>query len=92
MEEKKFEEEDMSTSAVNIQLMDLNWLERKNYDFLDLIKTLSTNKNKAILQTKFVSTLLDGYWYQYNREIFKTQFIPFCCYLISLNCFLAYAL
>ena len=48
MEEMKYEEEDMSTSSVNIQMMDLNWLERKNYDFLDLIKTLSLNKNKAI--------------------------------------------
>ena len=92
MKEKKFEDGDMSPSSVNIQLMDLNWLERKNYNFLNLIETLSKNQNRAILQTKFVSTLLDGFWYQYNREIFKTQFIPFVCYLVSINCFMAYAL
>lgn len=92
MKEKHFETEDMFPSSVKIHLMDLNWLERKDKDFLYLVKTLKETNNRAILQTKFVSTLLDGFWYRYNRKILWTQFVPFLCYLISINCFMAYAL
>ena len=63
MLEKNYELGDMVPSSVKIQLMDLNWLERNDKDFLYLVKTLKETNNRAILQTKFVSTLLDGFWY-----------------------------
>ena len=63
MLEKNYELDDMVPSSVKIQLMDLNWLERNDKDFLYLVKTLKETNNRAILQTKFVSTLLDGFWY-----------------------------
>ena len=49
MLEKNYEIEDMVPSSVKIKLMDLNWLERNDKDFLYLVKTLKETNNRAIL-------------------------------------------
>ena len=67
--------------------MNLNWLSRKlirkikrkrmtvfgqEPDFLDLVEILNDTANQSIIQTKFVSSLLQTYWEMYKWGIFWT--------------------
>ena len=74
-------------NSVNIRWMNLNWLSRKlirkikrkrmtvfgqEPDFLDLVEILNDTANQSIIQTKFVSSLLQTYWEMYKWGIFWT--------------------
>lgn len=51
-------------------MMEIKWLHACNRDFLSLVEILNDTKNKAILRTEFVSSLLSGYWERYCEQIF----------------------
>ena len=68
-------------NSVNIRWMNLNWLTRKKTsdtfeqeepDFLDLVEILNETTNQSVIQTKFVSSLLQTYWDIYKWGIFWT--------------------
>ena len=78
--------------AVDVKFMHIGWLmtmtgeasEREPKNFLSLVKILNEVSNKDILQTNFVDSLIENYWEIYKDKIMKTQFIPFCIYLVSI--------
>ena len=72
--------------------MNLKWLFRNNKDFLDLVEILNETNNIAVLKTAFVSSLLEGFWNEYKQKIFRTQFIPFLCYMITIITFMVLCL
>ena len=49
---------DQVHSFVKVGVVNLKWLRANCLTFLDFVPTLRHTKNKAILQTKFVETLL----------------------------------
>ena len=60
----------MMMHSVNVRMMEIKWLHANDKDFLSLVEILNDTKNKAILRTEFVSSLLSGYWDRYFEQIF----------------------
>ena len=81
-------------AAVTVKCMPLGWLTRidSEENFLGLVRILNNTSNKAILQTDFVNSLLEGYWETYKAKILITQFVPFLFYLGSMINWMVYAL
>ena len=73
-------------------MMEIKWLKHNGKSFLDLVEILNETKNQAIFPTRFVSSLLCGYWDFYYDKIFYTQFLPFVFYMASTVSFMLYAL
>ena len=61
-------------AAVTVKCMPLGWLTRIESEekFLGLVRILNSTSNKAILQTAFVNSLLEGYWETYKAKILIT--------------------
>ena len=79
LSQKNIPEDDLMINSVNIRWMNLNWLTRKTSDkseqdpdFLDLVEILNDTTNQSVIQTKFVSSLLQTYWDIYKWGIFWT--------------------
>ena len=79
-------------NSVSVKLMKIKWLREGNRNFLDLVKILNDTKNTQIISTKFVSSLLGGYWDIYYTKIMRTQFVPFIFYMFGMISFLVYSL
>ena len=89
---KELEDDERMTSAVNVKMMQTDWLRRNDKDFLDLVEIINDCKNKSILRTTFVSSLLSGYWDRYFDRIFKSQFLSFMIYMFAMTNYLVFAL
>ena len=82
---KKSETEDSGEKMINsvlVRMMPINWLIRNDKSFLDLVPIIdkAAEKNQALLETSFVSSLLDVFWDAYKNKIMWEQFIPFLLY------------
>ena len=89
-----YDDEEVMYNTVKVQLMDIQWLRRQGRNFLNLVRVLTVYdaKNQQLLQTKFVSSLLEAFWETYKQRILWEQFIPFCCYLFVIVNFMALTL
>ena len=86
------EEEDLIMHSVIVKKIELKWLHEGKKGFLDLVVILNNTTNGDIYPTRFVSSLLSGYWNIYKQKIFWTQSCPFIFYMIGIQSFLVVAL
>ena len=86
------EEEDLIMHSVIVKKIELKWLHEGKKGFLDLVVILNNTTNGDIYPTRFVSSLLSGYWDIYKRKIFWTQSMPFIFYMIGIQIFFIFAL
>ena len=85
-------EEDLMTHFVQVKMIQFKWLHEGKKGFLDLVEILNDTTNGDIYPTRFVSSLLSGYWNIYKQKIFWTQSCPFIFYMIGIQSFLVVAL
>lgn len=74
--------------------MPISWLTRNNKSFLELVPIIdkAAEKNQALLETSFVSSLLDVFWDGYKNKIMWEQFIPFLLYQLTMINFMMFSL
>ena len=75
-------------------MMPINWLNRLNHSFLDLVPIIdkAAAKQDSLLETSFVSSLLDVFWDVYKNRIMWEQFIPFFIYQCAMINFMMFSL
>ena len=73
--------------------MPIPWLYRNDEPLGTLLKTINeaSLKNPAVLKTKFVINILDGFPWA-KRKLIREQFIPFMMYMGTTILFLMYSL
>ena len=79
-------------NSVNVKMMSLKWMTRKDKSFLDLVDILDRTSNKTILQTTFMNSLVDAFWGIYSKQIIWKQFIPSMAYQFFMVNFMAFSL
>ena len=86
-------EDSRTYKTVKVHVMPIPWLYRNNKTFGDLLIIINkaSKKNPAILKTKFVINILDGFPWKKNKLVWE-QFIPFMMYMNTTIFFLMYSL
>ena len=64
------EEDDIMMNSVSVKMIELKWLQQGGKNFLDLVEIFNDATNNDIYPTRFVSSLLSGYWDIYKKKIF----------------------
>ena len=86
------EDDEIMMNQVTVKMMEIGWLKAGGKNFLDLVEAINDTSNTEIQATRFVSSLLSGYWDIYKTKIFWTQFLPYVFYMIGIHFFLVNAL
>ena len=90
------EEDNLDTVPieVTVKMLKVNqFIDEQPLNFNDeLLRTLEKIVDDSTITTTFVDAIFKANWSWYQREIIRTLIVPFVAYLISILCFLMYAL
>ena len=73
---------------VQVDAINLQWLEYDDKTFLDMVLLLQVIQNQAFLQTAFVDNLILAFWDKYKRIITFSMFLPYLFFLVTYITFM----
>ena len=74
--------------AVKVRVMDLNWLFANGSSFIEFVELIIETESLLILQSDFITALVEEFWEEIDRKLFWRIFIPHICYMVLTHFYL----
>ena len=66
--------------------MDLNWLFANGSSFIEFVELII--ETESLLQSDFITALVEEFWEEIDRKLFWRIFIPHICYMVLTHFYL----